>query len=665
MKSLMNCLMNQMHFITESVFQRRFSKQPLGLLVLLLWLPLSSLAAQPNSFKDALQDAIQYRDQGKPYYAIDALFALLESNPEWSHPQQQRLKLELAKSYYQAYEYELAARVLQHVLQDKNLPPLVVLNAKRLLGKTYAHKQHSQHLQHQFSAEISAFWGHDSNANISATQQDDSLSDDFVNNGGIVRNNPVTGDDGFPAGQGNDTGRDDPPFFEPDFPDESFPDEPFPDDINIDDGTFDQGFIPPEFDDGPFDDDVFDDNFFDDGTFDDDTFDEGTFDDGNFDQGTPDQGTPDQGTPDDNFFDDGAFDDGFFDRGGFADDRQGELPLPDDFLTDDLGLPGRDDPLFNDLSDLFEEEDRLLFCQDLLDLFGQGFPLFEEEIELCNDVFNDLLETPIEVPDVDRDISDTYTGVSLFAQHRVRFPGSSAFFGQPLKTEWNSSINYFQRDYDDVDRSDFRIISATTGPSFSLARQWRFSSDLHFSHIELGGDSLANYIGLQPALFWYQEPWIWQIRGHLTRRYYTEREDSDREGNRVALGLTWIYPFQPGWTVNLGFDKARQNVRDDILSYDSWEFHSRLEYKRPKSWKCYAEARYQDYRYERAPESDSPFGDERRERQRTVFRLGASMHISKPLTVGINLSHVRNDENILFPDYKKKRVEAFINYHFY
>lgn len=134
----------------------------LGILLLIaLVSPLLSsiILAQPAT--KYVVDAIDLVNTGNLKESIDVLQQGLEQ-----HPDNSRIKLELASNYYSNKEYRLARNYAKKVLDDDSIPTVVRSNVNRFIKKINTAEQYNGETSYTRRHSLRVFAGHDSNATI-------------------------------------------------------------------------------------------------------------------------------------------------------------------------------------------------------------------------------------------------------------------------------------------------------------------------------------------------------------------------------------------------------------------------------------------------------------------------------------------------------------------
>lgn len=134
----------------------------LGLLLLIaLASPLLSCTAAAQPAKKFVVDAIDLVNTGNLKQSINILQQGLEQ-----HPENSRIKLELASNYYSNKEYRLARNYAKKVLDDDSIPTIVRSNVNRFIKKINTAEQYDGETSYTRRHSLRVFAGHDSNANI-------------------------------------------------------------------------------------------------------------------------------------------------------------------------------------------------------------------------------------------------------------------------------------------------------------------------------------------------------------------------------------------------------------------------------------------------------------------------------------------------------------------
>jgi Tfp pilus assembly protein PilF len=114
-----------------------------------------------------LEQALDARNQGKTYQSIELLEELVDQAPAHA-----RLRLELAKSYYQAYQYDQAEAEVEQVLSSNKTSNVARTKSQQFLDKINNKQLQAQDQRHNFRGGIKVFAGNDSNANAAPADND-------------------------------------------------------------------------------------------------------------------------------------------------------------------------------------------------------------------------------------------------------------------------------------------------------------------------------------------------------------------------------------------------------------------------------------------------------------------------------------------------------------
>lgn len=121
-----------------------------------------SASPMPNTL---IQQAVDQRQQGNVERSIQILYSGLQL-----HPQNLRIKLELASSYFANQEYDYARKLAQEVAVHDDIPDVVRSNIKQFLSMI-EQRQPEVRSKSLSRHNLHAFTGYDSNANIAPEDQ--------------------------------------------------------------------------------------------------------------------------------------------------------------------------------------------------------------------------------------------------------------------------------------------------------------------------------------------------------------------------------------------------------------------------------------------------------------------------------------------------------------
>jgi len=139
----------------------------MGCKLFCLSLPLITLAcfpvaqAKPPTPNEQFLNAIELRDTGNLYQAIDILEHLLNTSPRLN-----RARLELAVAYYRAAFFDDALKAAETVLNAPDTPNQVKDTIQLFLAEVAASKQADAQNRHSISGIMTAGLGHDDNVNV-------------------------------------------------------------------------------------------------------------------------------------------------------------------------------------------------------------------------------------------------------------------------------------------------------------------------------------------------------------------------------------------------------------------------------------------------------------------------------------------------------------------
>ena len=128
-------------------------------LALLTSLVSNTYAQSQDAVQSLFDEAIEKRDSGKVYEAIELFETILSTRPQLS-----RVRLELAVAYHRASQYNAATKQFTTVLDNPDTPESVRLAILAYLGQLKS-DQESPESRHDFSYYIKAGMLHNSNIN--------------------------------------------------------------------------------------------------------------------------------------------------------------------------------------------------------------------------------------------------------------------------------------------------------------------------------------------------------------------------------------------------------------------------------------------------------------------------------------------------------------------
>ncbi len=140
---------------------------------------------------------------------------------------------------------------------------------------------------------------------------------------------------------------------------------------------------------------------------------------------------------------------------------------------------------------------------------------------------------------------------------------------------------------------DLTILTGSTGPALVMLRHWRANLALNVDRIWLGGNELAWYSSLNPAVTWQFTDGELTWDATVTDRRYDETSMPDVKVPIMGTGLALGNYFQQRKVATqVGVRLVGFNAEDDFLGYDGYELLAGLIIKAWPNGTLYARANY-------------------------------------------------------------------------
>lgn len=252
--------------------------------------------------------------------------------------------------------------------------------------------------------------------------------------------------------------------------------------------------------------------------------------------------------------------------------------------------------------------------------------------------------------------SDNAVVLTAGLSHRYQ-PGKTYAFGERTAAFlWQTQANLYHRAYNDEDEFDLTVLTASTGPAWVVLRHWRANLALTVDRIWLGGEELAWFASLNPAVTWQFNNGELTWDTTFTDRRYDESADSGREGFYRATGLSLgRYFLQRKVAAQVGARLLDFQADADRYGHDGYELLAGVIVKTWPGGTVFARANRRDVQYD----GDEAVGVARDERERRLsagfqhdFRAG---YLEK-WTLGGAIQYTDNDSNISYFNYDRRQV---------
>lgn len=256
------------------------------------------------------------------------------------------------------------------------------------------------------------------------------------------------------------------------------------------------------------------------------------------------------------------------------------------------------------------------------------------------------------------ELSDNAVVMTAGIAHRYQ-PGKTYPAGeQTAAFLWQSQANLYNRAYSSEDEFDLTVATASTGPAWIVLRHWRTSMMLNVDRIWLGGDELAWFYSLNPAV-------TWQFNnGELTwdatftkRRYDDEVFDSGREGTYKATGLSLGHYFnQRKVAGQLGARLIDFGAEDDQYGHDGYELLAGVIIEAWPGGSLYGRANFRDVQYDGVAAGFPVARDEQERRLAAGFQHDFRSGRLDRWVLSGGIQYTDNDSNISIYDYDRRQV---------
>jgi|EP00764_Aduncisulcus_paluster_P012343 hypothetical protein len=170
-------------------------------------------------------------------------------------------------------------------------------------------------------------------------------------------------------------------------------------------------------------------------------------------------------------------------------------------------------------------------------------------------------------------VSDNALVVSGSYDHSYR-TGKTLRLGQSTgMLFWQSGASVYHRGYDTEDDFNLDVLSLRTGPAVITNKRWRGNIALQVDHIRLGGNDLANYIGLQPSMTWsFDGSTELTVDAEFTDRNFQEAADQGRDSDYYSVGIALGKGYRNNTVgVQAGIEGFENDANEAEFSNNGWE----------------------------------------------------------------------------------------------
>lgn len=253
--------------------------------------------------------------------------------------------------------------------------------------------------------------------------------------------------------------------------------------------------------------------------------------------------------------------------------------------------------------------------------------------------------------------SDNALVLAAGLAHTFR-PGTTYEFGERTASFlWQSQASLYHRAYNDMDDFDLSVLTLGTGPALVSLRHWRANLALNLDRIWLGGDELALFSSLNPAVTWQFNNGEVTWDATLTDRRYDESADDGREGTYKATGVALGRYFnQRKVAGQVGARLLDFSADDHRFGNDGYELLAGVIVKAWPNGTLYGRANYRDVEYDAV---EPGFTEARDETERRIaagfqhdFKAG---HLDK-WSINGGIQYTDNSSNISIYDYDRRQI---------
>lgn len=263
-------------------------------------------------------------------------------------------------------------------------------------------------------------------------------------------------------------------------------------------------------------------------------------------------------------------------------------------------------------------------------------------------------------------ISSAGSSIDLSASHRYRLKAPLDVLGSATYFEWQSQAGLSSTLYSKTSDYDYNVISLNTGPAMIAPGRWRANIGLRADQILLGGQQLALFTSINPAItFDFGHYRNFTLEGGYTRHRYDKLADRSRDGSETMYGAGYnslIYSNQAGF--ELGF-RHRQNTADNSgYGYDDRELYLSAFYLLSEQATLYLRSNHHDYDYAGL----DPAVNIERDESETQYAIGYNRDLRNGLlkdwTFNLEFSALVNNSNVADFDYRRSLFSTGLSRYF-
>jgi len=214
-------------------------------------------------------------------------------------------------------------------------------------------------------------------------------------------------------------------------------------------------------------------------------------------------------------------------------------------------------------------------ADELVDINGLQFTLAEESIAQ----------------------TENYGTVSAQITHQYKIPGRFDIGSRPVKGLWNTTVAGYRKAFRDLGEYTLNVATFQTGLGLISATNWRAGVNFRYDHIELGGDRLGAFRGVNGNYTFIDGANQFTFNGEIIDQVYDSDANKGRQGIKKAMGASVQRQIKPNLAATLGYDIARNEAKEDNKQYFSRKMQLGLFYAMSPQTLLYGQASYQTFDY--------------------------------------------------------------------
>lgn len=237
-------------------------------------------------------------------------------------------------------------------------------------------------------------------------------------------------------------------------------------------------------------------------------------------------------------------------------------------------------------------------------------------------------------------------------------PGKTYQFGERTAAFlWQSQASLYHRAYNDMDDFDLSVLTLGTGPALVVLRHWRANLAMNVDRILLGGEELAWFSSLNPAVTWQfnNGELTWDVA--VTDRQYDDSVDNGREGAYMATGVSLGRYFnQRKVASQIGARLLGFEAEEDRYGHNGYELLAGVIIKAWPDGTLYGRANYRDVEYDAIEPGFSVARDEQERRLAAGFQHDFKAGYLDKWTINGGIQYTDNSSNISIYDYDRRQI---------